>query len=138
MATREEAEIRQRFDQRYGQGASSTMVTIERAVIGGDWGANGYTTVEQADVIGGRLGLGPGIWLLDLGAGQGWPGLYLAARSGCRVVLSDVPIAGLRRGSARTAAERLTDRASVVAASARALPFPSESFDAVAHTDVLC
>ena len=26
--------------------------------------------------------------LLDVGSGRGWPGLYLAGRTGCRVVLT--------------------------------------------------
>jgi hypothetical protein len=32
--------------------------------------------------------------LLDLGSGRGWPGLYLAARTGCAVVLTDLPLEG--------------------------------------------
>jgi hypothetical protein len=32
---------------------------IERAVIGGDWGANGYTTMAQARLLAGELALRP-------------------------------------------------------------------------------
>jgi cyclopropane fatty-acyl-phospholipid synthase-like methyltransferase len=107
-------------------------------VIGGDWGANGYTTMAQADLLGDTLGLASGVRLLDLGAGRGWPGLYLAVRSGCDLVLSDVPFEGLRLALARAAAERANGRAAAVASSARALPFRPGTFDAVVHTDVLC
>jgi hypothetical protein len=62
----------------------------------------------------------------------------LAATTGCRVVLADVPIEGLLTGVARARRERLADRAVAVASSARHLPFRSAAFDAVVHTDVLC
>jgi SAM-dependent methyltransferase len=111
---------------------------VERLVIGSDFGADGYTTVEQADELARRLELRPGLRLLDLGCGRGWPGLYLAMRSGCQVVLSDVPLDGLRSANARAVHERLDARCAVVAASGSRLPFAGESFDAIVHTDVLC
>jgi cyclopropane fatty-acyl-phospholipid synthase-like methyltransferase len=111
---------------------------VERLVIGGDYGADGYTTVAQADELARRLELAPGVRLLDLGSGRGWPGLYLAKSTGCHVVLTDVPIEGLQVAAARAAAEGLNGRCAVVAASARDLPFAAGTFDAVVHTDVLC
>jgi SAM-dependent methyltransferase len=78
-------------------------------VIGSDFGADGYTTVEQADELARRLELRPGLRLLDLGCGSGWPGLYLAMRTGCQVVLSDVPLDGLRSAKARAVRERLSE-----------------------------
>jgi hypothetical protein len=138
LVTREEWDTRQRFRDRYGEDRTEVVLRIERAVIGGDWGANGYTTMAQADLLGDSLGLAPGMLLLDLGAGRGWPGLYLAVRLGCDVVLSDVPFEGLRLALARADTERAGGRATAVASSARALPFRPGTFDAVVHTDVLC
>jgi 2-polyprenyl-3-methyl-5-hydroxy-6-metoxy-1,4-benzoquinol methylase len=137
LVTREEHDTRQRFADRYREDRTEVVRQIERAVIGGDWGANGYTTMQQADHLAAVLRLGPGVRLLDLGAGRGWPGLYLASRSGCDVVLTDVPLEGLRRAMAR-AAEEATAQATAVVSSARALPFRAGRFDAVVHTDVLC
>jgi 2-polyprenyl-3-methyl-5-hydroxy-6-metoxy-1,4-benzoquinol methylase len=137
MVTREEDVTRRRFADRYREDRTDVVRQIERAVIGGDWGANGYTTTQQADHLAAVLRLRPGVRLLDLGAGRGWPGLYLAVRSGCNVVLTDVPLDGLRRAMAR-AAEEATAQASAVVSSARALPFRAGRFDAVVHTDVLC
>ena len=127
-----------RFTERYRVASSEVTRQIERAVIGGDWGANGYTTVDQADQLGAELALGPGLNLLDLGAGRGWPGLYLAAATGCRVVLVDVPTEPLQAATIRAAAEGVTERAAALRAEARSLPFTSASFDAIVHTDVLC
>jgi len=138
MPTEEERETRRKFTGRYGEARGPVVEQVERAVIGGDWGASGYTTVEQADHLGRVLQLGPGRRLLDVGAGRGWPGLYLAVRTGCDVVLTDVPLPGLRLAMRRAAIEAAADRASAVASSARALPLRAGSFDAVVHTDVLC
>ena len=136
--TRVERETAERFAERYRVAPAAVSRRIELAVIGGDWGANGYTTTTQADLLGRELGLRPGVRLLDLGAGRGWPGLYLAASTGCQVVLSDVPIEALQAAAARAQRESLAGRAAPVAASARALPFGPAAFDAIVHTDVLC
>jgi len=138
MPTREEHDTHQRFTSRYREDRTETVLKIERAVIGADWGANGYTTVTQADRLGEVMHLGPGRRLLDLGAGRGWPGLYLAVSRGCRTVLSDVPVEGLAAALARGDAEGVADRVTAVRSSARALPFRTETFDAIVHTDVLC
>jgi cyclopropane fatty-acyl-phospholipid synthase-like methyltransferase len=111
---------------------------IELAVIGGDWGANGYTTMAQADRLAVVLSLRPAMRLLDVGAGRGWPGLYLAASTGCRVVLSDVPPEAVATAADRAQHEGLATRAVAIVASARHLPFSPATFDAVVHTDVLC
>jgi 2-polyprenyl-3-methyl-5-hydroxy-6-metoxy-1,4-benzoquinol methylase len=128
----------ERFTERYRVSQSEVTRRIERAVIGGDWGANGYTTVTQADRLGAELELRPGSTLLDLGAGRGWPGLYLASVTGCQVVLADVPLEALVSARLRASSEALSHRASPVCCSARSLSFAPSSFDAVVHTDVLC
>jgi cyclopropane fatty-acyl-phospholipid synthase-like methyltransferase len=94
--------------------------------------------MTQADTLAHELGLSAGDRLLDLGTGRGWPGLYLAARTGCQVVLTDLPLEGLRVAANRAAAEGLAARIGVVAAAASGLPFRASSFDAVIHTEVLC
>src|SRR5919204_3014788 len=105
MTVRDEQQARALFQQRYGNCPSPTARRIEQRVIGGDWGANGYTTMTQADALAAGLGLSAGDRLLDLGTGRGWPGLYLAARTGCRVVLTDLPLDALRVAAARAQAE---------------------------------
>ena len=138
MTVTDELQARALFEQRYGIAAAPLLREIERRVIGGDWGANGYTTKAQADQLASGLGLSAADRLLEVGTGRGWPGLHLAARSGCGVVLADLPFEGLRVAAARAQAEGLTARASGVVAAASGLPFHPGSFDAIVHTDVLC
>jgi len=124
------------FRENYARTEHDVLTDIERLVIGESYGANGYTTRAQADMIGDRLELGPDRLLLDVGSGCGWPGLYLAATTGCRVVVTDVPLEGLQRAGERVRTDTLA--AGVVACSAPQPPFRDTAFDAISHTDVLC
>lgn len=137
VAELDEDEMLERFRVRR-QVRDPVVDQIERDVIGGDFGADGYTTRSQADELGRRTDLGPGRRLLDVGTGCGWPGLYLAATTGCSVVGTDIPMVGLARGSRRAREEGIDDRAGLVACRAEALAFRAGSFDALVHTDVLC
>ena len=133
-----ERTARAEFDREYRTTRDPIRQRIERSVLGSDYGANGYTTIDQADQLAAELRLGPGMTLLDLGAGSGWPGLYLAAATGCGVVLTDQPMEGLRSAKVRAVEDRTDDRCSVVQSSGDALPLRNGVFDAVTHTDVLC
>ena len=138
MATRTEAEIVERFADRYRLCCTLPMMAVERDVLGTDYGSTGYTTRAQADDLARRLSLGHRDRVADIGAGSGWPGLYLSTTTGCSVVGSDLPLDGLRRAQARVAADGLTGRAAYVVATGRRQPLRPGSFDAVIHTDVLC
>jgi len=135
---RDETQARALFQERYRNTPSPLTRQIEQRVIGGDWGANGFTTMDQADTLAREVHLSAADRLLDVGSGRGWPGLYLAARTGCRVVLTDLPLEGLRVAANRAASEGLLARTGVVAAAASGLPFRAGSFDVIIHTDVLC
>ena len=134
---RDEREAAERFAQRYGNAAGRAEAALQREVIGADVGANGYTTVAQADTLAERLALRPGERLLDIGAGRGWPGIYLAKKTGCQVVLTDLPAVALREAVGRARRQRVDDRCAFALASGAALPFQRRSFDAIVHTDVL-
>lgn len=138
MTSRDEREARSDFTRRYSAGRTDVTSEVERRVIGADYGANGFTTRSEADEMGALLALRPGRRLLDVGAGRGWPGLYLAASTGCSVVLSDLPLTGLLLARDRARAEGITDRVAGCVATASALPFAPQTFDAVVHSDVLC
>lgn len=138
MVVREELLTQERYRVRYGPDVLPATLAVEREVLGGDDGGNGYTTVAQADQLGVELALAPGRQLLDLGAGCGWPGLHLTRTTGCRTVLTDLSQPAMHRARRRALEDSTQARVSLVVASARHLPFRPESFDAIVHTDVLC
>ncbi len=114
------------------------MREIERAVCGCDYGGTSWTTRDEACRVAEILELKPGMRFLDVGAGAGWPGLYLARISGCDVALVDVPLEGMRIAAARAPMEQLAGACWTVAADGAALPLKDAAFDAIGHSDLLC
>ncbi len=127
-----------RFRQEYAVPQTDLARQIEFEVFGEINGSNGFTTVDQANRLAQQLDLGPSGRLLELGSGRGWPGVYLAEQSGCRAVLTDVPVNALKQAAASAAQRNLGARCSFVAADGRALPFGTRSFDTIVHTDLIC
>ncbi len=134
----DEQTLTQRFSKLYQVAGSPVMLDVERAVLGCDYGGTSYTTRPEAERLSGLLGLGPGKRLLDVGAGSGWPGLFLARTTGCDVTLVDLPPEGLRLAAERVSTESLAGACWIAVASGAALPFRDGSFDAISHSDVLC
>lgn len=111
---------------------------LERSVYGSDYGSTSGTTRAQAQQIAMLLELRPGTQLLDLGAGTGWPALYLAQLTGCDTVLVDLPLASLRVARERATADGLGSRCATIVADGIALPFGDAVFAAISHSDLLC
>ena len=126
------------FGRDYELAQQPLMREIERCVQGSDYGATSWTTRGQAEQAARRLGPMSGLRLLEIGAGSGWPGLLLASLSGCDVVLTDLPLSGLRIAHRRAGVDGLDRHCAVLAADATALPFADRSFDRIHHADVLC
>jgi ubiquinone/menaquinone biosynthesis C-methylase UbiE len=132
------AEETERFAERHRLAGLDAMKATELESTGSDYGASGYTTMEQVGELARRLPLGPEDLLLDLGSGTGWPGLHVAKVTGCSVVVTDPVGEGPEAARTRARGDHIDDRASAVPADGRALPFRSWSFDALVHSDALC
>jgi ubiquinone/menaquinone biosynthesis C-methylase UbiE len=136
--TDSEVALKRRFEEVYTRSITPTMRSIERKVCGSDFGGNSWTGQVQADALISALKLNSRSTLIDLGAGSGWPGRYLAKTSGCTVTLGDLPEIGLQIAQRRAAEEGLADRVQTMVADAADLPFSNGSFDAINHSDLLC
>jgi ubiquinone/menaquinone biosynthesis C-methylase UbiE len=130
--------LTERFAGEYRDAQAGIMRRIERSVCGCDYGATSWTTRREAQTMAGILALGPGKRLLEVGAGSGWPGLYLAAETGCDTVLVDLPFEGLRIAAERAAAEPPPGTCWIAVADGAAIPLQGASVDAILHSDVLC
>jgi ubiquinone/menaquinone biosynthesis C-methylase UbiE len=136
--TSKELAKRDDFDAQYRQGQLPVVQAVERAVCGCDYGGTSWATRDEADRIAAALELAPGVRLLEVGAGSGWPALYLAGQSGCDVTLTDLPLEGIRIAAGRAARDRLPGTCLAVVADAAQLPFRDGCFDVINHSDVLC
>lgn len=136
--TQDEEPLRCKFARDYELGRTPAMREIERRVLGTDYGATSWTTRAEAARIAEFLGLCQGVRLLEVGAGSGWPSLFLAKHTGCDAVLVDLPLAGLQIAVERARADDMHRRCQVLAADGARLPFAEDSFDALNHCDVLC
>ena len=136
--TTAEKDLKKRFEGIYERGQLPVIKDIERRVFGSDYGANSWTTRAEADDICQLLELRSGHRLLDVGAGSGWPGLYMAKQSGCDVVLIDLPHAALEVAVDRAVLDQIGDRSWASVADSASLPFDQAIFDAVSHSDILC
>jgi cyclopropane fatty-acyl-phospholipid synthase-like methyltransferase len=128
----------ERFGQRYAASGEAVPRTVELEALGSDYSATGYTTREQADQLGQLLELGPGSVLLDVGAGCGWPGLYLSTTFGCAVISTDPIMEGASVALDRIGSDGLGSRALALLATGDQLPIRTGSIDAVVHADVMC
>ena len=137
MTGKRQDEILKRFTERYSAGRSQALDRVEQDAIGAVVGANGYTTVAQAEHLLKVLNLQSEARLLDIGAGRGWPGLYLAERSGCQATVTDVPRPAIAAARARAEHLGLAGRCHFALAGGSVLPFRGASFDAIVHTDTL-
>src|SRR3990172_2161801 len=136
--TREERTRCENFAEQYRLGRSCVMREIERAVQGCDYGSTSWATENEVRRVAQMLRLRPGKRFLDIGAGSGWPGLYLARTTGCDVALVDLPYEGLRIAAERAAADGPAGRCWFAVADGAALPVTAAAFDAIGHSDVLC
>ena len=138
MRTSKEKTLIEDFGTQYQCYQSPVWQTIERKACGCDYGGTSWTTRDEADRICSLLNLHPGQRLLEVGAGSGWPGLYLAYQMGCDLALTDLPYEGLRIAAQRAVDDGLTGVHWITAADGASLPFANVAFDAISHSDVLC
>lgn len=127
-----------RFEGAYDIGRAAVMQRIVDDVCGCGHVGTSWTTRSEAEGILDLLHLSPHSRLLDLGAGAGWPGLYLIGQSGCTGTLVDLPETGLAIARQRAADDGIANRVTALRADAAHLPLSDACFDAINQSDLLC
>ena len=126
------------FDDVYGRFDSPLMREMREEAYGQDIGQCSWTTAPELAEDIPRLKLGPTSHLLDLGCGPGGPLTYVAGRTGCRATGVDLSGPAVESARHRAAALGLSGMIETrVANLDDALPFPSNTFDAVMSIDVV-
>ena len=82
-------------------------------------------------------GISPGQYVLDVGCGTGYAACLLAKEYHVDVAAVDITPAVLEEAKKRVAREKVSNNVKVIEADAHALPFPSDTFDAVLAESVL-
>jgi SAM-dependent methyltransferase len=136
--TKAEREQIAKFNNFYQLSTHDVLRRIEKYTCGCCYGGSSWTTEKQASFMGQKLGLSPRSSLIDIGAGAGWPGLYLSSISGCSLTLVDLPETGLKLAADRSIQDKISERVTTIIADAAELPFEDQSFDALSHSDLLC
>ena len=136
--TKAEREQIAKFNNFYQLSTHDVLRRIEKYTCGCCYGGNSWTTEKQVILMGQKLGLSPRSSLIDIGAGAGWPGLYLSSIRGCSLTLVDLPETGLKLAANRSIQDKISERVTTIIADAAELPFGDQSFDAVSHSDLLC
>lgn len=132
----EESTSVEAFDARYRMVCSPALLRAEEKATGTRYGASSFTTLEQANRLAMLLQLAPGRTLLDVGAGAGWPGVYLGKSTGCNVISTDLTIEGPHVSSRWMRRDGVAGVS--LTASGTALPFRDNSVDTVTCSDVFC
>jgi ubiquinone/menaquinone biosynthesis C-methylase UbiE len=120
---------------------SATQKRIRREVYGEDFpleaDPRSFVTLPELRAMAQDLRVGPGEELVDLGCGQGGPGLWVARETGARVLGIDLSSSGVALALERAKALGIADRANFEVADLMSTGLASERFDAAMSVDVL-
>jgi ubiquinone/menaquinone biosynthesis C-methylase UbiE len=127
------------YDGEYGNYQSEVYRQVRIETYGVDYGQTSWVTTEESAQIPGWLQLASSSNVLEIGCGSGAYALQIAQTAGCRITGLDMNAAGIRNANQLAARAGMDDKAKFETCDAsKALPFATESFDAVFANDVLC
>jgi SAM-dependent methyltransferase len=120
---------------------SPTRQRIRREVYGDEYPADvdprSFVTWTELRRLARDLRVGPGDAFLDLGCGQGGPGLWVAGETGASVVGIDLSEIGVARAREHAQELGLADRACFEVGNIVATGLPEAGFDGAMSVDVL-
>ena len=131
----------QAFSAAASEPEDSTRRRIRREVYGEEYPAEvdprSYLTWTELRRLAGELRVGPDDTFIDLGCGEGGPGLWVAGETRASVVGIDLAPVGIERARARAQALGLADRARFEVGDVVSTGLPDASLDAAMSVDTL-
>jgi len=112
---------------------------LMRKTIWGDQdiGQQSFITPRYLDELIERTGINADSCVLDIGCGVGGPSVYVAKKTGCRIMGIDVSDVGVERAKKFADGAGLGDRASFHLGDAMDMPFPDNTFDVAFSLNVM-
>jgi len=126
------------WDEFYAQPGTEIQQLIDQSICGCEYDGSSWTNAAEALELAALMKLDVDSHLLDIGSGAGWPALFQASNTGCRITLTDISGEGLKAAAQKASDGGLGDRCETILTGAEKLPFASGHFDAIGHADVLC
>lgn len=126
------------YDSAYGNFAAGVYEQIRREAFGEDIGQNSWLTADEYLRFFEWLSLDSASNVLEVACGSGGPALFIARKTGCRILGIDNNEHAIAAAS-KTARERELDSQLrfQLADASRKLPFEDETFDAVVCIDAI-
>jgi ubiquinone/menaquinone biosynthesis C-methylase UbiE len=138
MGDRDWAQV---FSEVFSLPVSRVQARIFAEVLGEEYpaelGTFSFVTRTELDRLAAGLKVAPQGVLADLGCGRGGPGLWLAARSGCRLAGVDIADSAVAAGRENASKLGLGDRANFGVGTFDQTGLATDSVDAVVSIDAL-
>src|SRR5438477_6298525 len=127
------------YNNAYSNYASDVYREIREETYGQDLGQTSWVTSEESAEIMRLLELGSTSNILEIGCGSGRYAIYVAQKTGCRVLGIDINPSGIDNANQLAAALNLSERVRFeICDASKKLPFADSTFDSVFSNDVLC
>jgi cyclopropane fatty-acyl-phospholipid synthase-like methyltransferase len=102
-----------------------------------DIGQQSFITPPYLDELIIKTAIDADTYVLDIGSGVGGPAIYIAQKTGCRIMGIDVSDVGVERARKFAADSGLSDRATFYLGDAMEMPFPDNAFNVSVSFNVM-
>ncbi len=124
------------FYNAYANFSDQVLAAVRAETYGHDIGQNSWVTVDEYEGYVDSLGIDEHSTVLEIASGSGGPALWLAGRTGCRLIGVDVNPEGITTANRSAARKGLAQHAAFeVVDASRPLSFGNETFDALLCID---
>jgi cyclopropane fatty-acyl-phospholipid synthase-like methyltransferase len=102
-----------------------------------DIGQQSFITPHYLDELIRKAGINANTYVLDIGSGVGGPAIYIAQKTGCRIMGIEISDVGVERARKFASDSGLSNRATFHLGDAMEMPFPENEFDVVISLNVM-